>query len=194
MECNQPWSSSPITPALFGIQARPDFYASFIDTSTPRNRRSDRVIQTSSTVKPRSTKKMPNSNRNNRQTSTTNLDPNFVVTLDPKQNKRLNKATRNFAPETAFGNEEDGTSMTEEHSVPASPSPSNDSLNQGALPSKRKDVEWINTIGGMIKTNSDKLVVDIYKKLDDNAKKVSKKINEVDKKQSEKTKGARQES
>ena len=78
--------------------------------------------------------------------------------------------------------------VTEGLSLPASPCPSNDSLNLGSQSTKRKDVDWINTIGSMIKTSSDKLAADIHQKLDENAKKISKKINEVDKKQTEKLK------
>ena len=129
---------------------------------------------------------MPNSNRNTQQTSTTNLGTNFVVPQDPKPNKRANKATKNPAAEVVNEIEVDDISTMEGHSLPASPSQSNESLNLGSQGTRRKDVDWINTVGNMIKTNSAKMSAEIYKKLDENAKKISKKINEVDKKQTEK--------
>ena len=185
------WTSSPYTIAHTNNRQKADLHVSRIEPeSPPGHYRSIHTQPPPQSIDIRMN--MPLSQRTTRQTSTTNLDQNFILPADPKQPKRGSKEKQDKRRdlENNLSNLEKENSQLTYHDIPPSPSPSNESLpNTGAIQAKKKDeVEWLNKIGSMIKINSEDMAARIDKKLDDNAKIIAKNIKDLEKKHSQKLK------
>ena len=75
----------------------------------------------------------------------------------------------------------------EHGSIMASPSPSCESI-VSSMPGKRKDIDLINTISGMIKKNTDNMIARFDKQFDYNERKMTESICQLEENQSQEIK------
>ena len=125
------------------------------------------------------------SGRNTRQTSTTNLEKHHeesdTATAGPSTINRKAKNTKSTKPLNP-----EAVEAYEDAHGPIMPSPSCDSLpHNNSMPSKHKDIEFLNTINSMINKSTEIMTANFDRRFDDNEERMMLKIQNLEETQSQ---------